>query len=185
MCKSLSHGGLIGFCFLSISLVAFAQPVTPPDLSVVYDSGRTVDATRYYAGRMRSSETPKNMAPLPAAPAAPARSLDLADNLPLRSAKLQPGQLEVRELEGLYTPFFVLGMDEQSLTWFEEAATTLAAMNATGFIVEAHSRSKWASLQAFARDHGIRVSLLNGDGLAKMYGFRTYPTVFVPPGGGQ
>ena len=182
MCKSLSQYGLMGFGLLSISLLAVAQPVTPPELSVVYDSGKTVDATRYYAGRMRSSETPRNIAPPPAAPARPARSLDLADNLPLLSEKLQPGQLEVRQLKGLYTPFFVLGMDEQSLTWFEHAASTLAEMNATGFIVQAHSRRKWASLQAYARDHGITVSLLNGDGLAKMYGFSTYPTVFVPLG---
>jgi integrating conjugative element protein (TIGR03765 family) len=85
----------------------------------------------------------------------------------------------------LYTPFFVLGMDEQSLTWFEDAVSALAEMNATGFIVQAHSRHKWASLQAYARDHGITVSLLNGDGLARMYGFSTYPTVFIPREGGQ
>jgi integrating conjugative element protein (TIGR03765 family) len=169
----------------SLSLLAVAQPIKTHAQNVVYDSGKTVDATRYYARRLRSGETPGYENTLPPAPARPERSLNLANNLPLLSAQLEPGQLEVREVVGLYAPFFVIGMDRQSLGWFEEAADTLAAMNATGFVVQADNRDEWLELKAHAQEHGIKVALLNGNGLAQMYGFNTYPTVFVGRGDAQ
>lgn len=179
MCRPLILRGVIACGVFSISLLASAQPMKSPALNVVYDSGKTVDAARYYAGRLRSSETPGTPLSAPPAPAKPQGSLNPADHLPLRTDDLVPGQLEVREVEGLYTPFFVLGMDAQSLGWFEEAADTLAAMNALGFVVEASNRQDWLALKAHAQEHGVQLSLLDGTGLASMYGFATYPTVFV------
>jgi len=185
MFNPLSERVLLACGIFSLSLLAVAQPIKTPAPNVVYDSGKTVDATRYYARRLRSSETPKNGITLPPAPARPERQLNLADNLPLLSDQLEPGQLEVREVDGLYTPFFVIGMDRQSLGWFDEAADTLAAMNATGFVVQAANRADWFELKAHAQEHGIKVALLNGNGLAQMYGFNTYPAVFVGKGEAQ
>lgn len=167
---------------LSLSLLAFAQPVRKPGLIVVYDSDKTVDATPYYGKRLRSRETPKKTTAVPPAPAQPPRSADLADNLPLVSHRLLPGQLEVKRLSQVTTPFFVMGMDEQSITWLLDAATALVQMNAVGFVVQADNRSDWLELEAFARGSGIQLSLLNGDGLAAMYGITTYPSVITGAG---
>lgn len=166
---------------LSLSLVSVAQPVvTFPTPTVVYDSGRTVDATPYYSKQRLSSETPKNASSVPTAPAQPASSLDLADRLPLRTQRLTPGPLTVHEIKGLVMPFFVIGMDRQSLGWFDDASDTLATMHATGLVIEASDRDAWLALQAQAAQRGIRLSLLNGDALANAYAFTTYPTVFMP-----
>ena len=176
---------------VSISQLTVAQPVQPIKAiqqsapTVIYDSGKTVDATRYTARRLRSREIPGNAIALPPAPDTPARSLKLADNLPLQSDQLKPGQLEIREVDGLPVPFFVLGTDPWSLRWFDEAADTLAAMNTIGFVVQATHRKDWLTLKALAQEHGIHVSLLNGNGLAHMYGFTTYPTVLVGTQGAQ
>lgn len=166
---------------LSLSLMSVAQPVISTQTpKVVFDSGRTVDATRYYSRQRFSSESPKNKPTLPSAPAQLALSLDLADRLPLTPQRLKPGTLRVLEVNGLVTPFFVIGMDDQSLEWFSDASDTLSAMHATGLVVEVSDRKAWFALQAHAAQRGIRLSLLNGDALATAYGFATYPTVFMP-----
>lgn len=165
--------------FTSISHFAVAQHNRKPALTVVYDSGKSVDATHYYGQRLRSSNTPKNPRTVPPAPTQPLRSVDLADNLPLLSQRLRPGPLVVREFEGVTSPFFIIGMDSQSLAWLEDAASVLAEMHAVGFVVQADNRNEWLNLQAFAADRGIRLSLLGGDGLADVYGITTYPSVIT------
>tara|TARA_R110001592_G_scaffold343029_1_gene633192 strand:+ start:36590 stop:37150 length:561 start_codon:yes stop_codon:yes gene_type:complete len=182
MNKFLSSGLILAVGFTSISLLAVAQPIRKPALTVVYDSGKSVDAAHYYGKRLRSSGTPKNTRTVPPAPARPLRSVDLADNLPLVSQRLRPGQLNVREFEGVVSPFFVMGMDPQSITWLEDAADVLAEMNAVGFVVQADNRSDWLDLKTFAEERGIRVSLLHGDGLADVYGLTTYPSVITGKG---
>lgn len=174
---TLNAIGFVGL--LSISLLCVAQPIRQPALTVVYDSGNTIDATPYYGKRLRSSEISNGGTVVPTAPIAPARSVDIADNLPLVSQRLSPGQLSVKQFEGVTTPFFVMGMDEQSLTWLEDAATVLVGLNAVGFVVQADNRKDWLQLERFASDHGIRLSLLNGDSLARKYGLTTYPSVIT------
>jgi len=167
----------------SLSLLSVAQPIIPTQTpKVVYDSGRTVDAVPYFSRQRLSSETQKKSSTVPPAPKRPAYSLDLADHLPLTSKLLRPGELTVHPIKGLYTPFFVIGMDRQSLGWFNEALDTLVQMRARGIVVEASDRDAWRSLQAEAAARGIRLSLLNGDSLASVYAFTTYPAVFVREG---
>lgn len=166
---------------LSLSLLSVAQPVvTTQTPAVVYDSGMTVDATPYFSRQRLSRETPKKLPPMPPAPAQPAHSLALADRLPLRTQQLKPGPLTVHEIKGLVMPFFVIGMDRQSLDWLYDASDTLAAMHASGIVVEVSDRDAWLALQAEAAQRGIRLSLLNGDSLATVYAFTTYPAVFMP-----
>ena len=166
-------------CFFSLSALCVAQPVLTTTPKVVYDSGRTVDATPFYSKQSIGGENPKVNSSVPPAPTMPSMSLDLADRLPLNSQLLTPGDLTVHDVKGLYTPFFVIGMDQQSLGWFNEALDVLVEMRAIGMVVEASDRDEWLALQAAAAQRGIRLSLLNGDSLATVYQFSTYPAVFV------
>lgn len=178
--QALSLCGLFALSSLSVAQTNLTR--TP---KVVYDSGRTVDAAQYFSRQRLSDENPLGNRDVPPAPTVPSRSLDLADHLPLTSQLLSPGELTIHPVKGLYTPFFVIGMDRQSLGWFNEALDTLVEMHATGIVVEASDPDAWRSLQAQAAERGIRLSLLNGDSLASVYEFTTYPAVFLREGSEQ
>jgi integrating conjugative element protein (TIGR03765 family) len=74
-----------------------------------------------------------------------------------------------------------MGMDPQSLTWFQQAADGLVEIGARGIVVQASNQSDWLDLQHKARQAGIDLMLLEGDALAQGYGITTYPVILIDP----
>lgn len=170
---------LIGAAALVSASTTLAQPVRNTTLTVVYDSGETIDAVRFYNKRLREDDESKLIESVPPAPIRPPNPVSMEERLPLVSQKLKPGRASILEFQNVHAPFFIMGMDRQSLNWFEEAVSTLHGMGAVGFVVEASNKSDWLHLERFAKNNGVKVSLLNGSSLASMYGITTYPSVII------
>lgn len=155
----------------AILAAVFAAGSAYAELQTVFDTGRTVDATQYYAGKVKADRV-RNP---------PSVATDFSDQarLPIQSERLRPGPATVLEVDGLLSPFFIMGMDVDSLRWFFLNAVTLQDMGASGVVVEAWHLQDWQELKAWAAQRGIVLSLLDGDPLASLYSITTYPTVMV------
>lgn len=156
----------------AILAAVFAAGSAHAELHIVFDSGHTVDATQYYAGNIKVDvdKTP---------PSVPVIPFSDQQRLPIQSEQLRPGPMTVLEVDGLLVPFFIMGMDADSMSWFSQNAEALQGMGASGVVVEAWNLQDWQALKAWAAQRGIALSLLDGDPLAALYRITTYPTVMV------
>jgi integrating conjugative element protein (TIGR03765 family) len=172
---------------LSYSLPASAQ--TPESahqhahgITVIYDAGKTVDATHYYKRltvQALQAERSFSSGPTIAVPTADIEGpVSLEQWFPLVSHTLRVGTPIHITAPHVYKPFFIIGMDSDSIAWMRRHYKTLAARQAQGVVVEASDWKKWLALKSEALREGITLSLLRGDGLAEMYNVSTYP-VFV------
>ena len=152
------------------SLLVQRQP------TVVYEGRNTIPAHPYYRRLKRKDAAGTRVAVPDGVGVRP-----LEQRLPLSSTRLAPGPPGVHTAAGLFTPIFVMGMDEASLTWFALAAAGLADIGARGVVVQANRLDHWRALQQQARTIGIELMLMQGDSLAQGYGIRTYPVVLMSP----
>ena len=169
---------------LSVSLLACVPGVATAESAVprlkptvVFEGRSTISAHPYF----RRIENRKETSAQITVPSDATTAITMEDRLPIAPTLLQVGTPEIKVIDGLVTPLFVMGMDDLSLTWFRDAAPGLANIGARGIVIEAASKSAWLDLKASAAAAGIDLLLMEGDSLAQGYNISTYPMVFVSP----
>lgn len=155
---------------------AFAQP---GPLIVVEDRGG-VSALPYYEALdlpPRTAQAPSRIEP----PAPPSGRIGQADMLPVRSARLSPGEVPRRAIAvpGI-TPFFLIGDDERSRAWLRQHAPVLRRLGAVGLVVNVASIEALAALRELAPD--LMLVPASGDELAERFGLRHYPVLITATG---
>lgn len=148
-------------------------------LIVVEDRGG-VSALPYYEAlnlQPRADQAPPRLE-VPRAPAGPASE---ADMLPVRSARLSPGDVPRRVIQapGL-TPFFLIGDDARSRAWLRQRAPALRELGALGLVVNVESADALAALRGLAT--GLTLAPVSGDDLAERLGLRHYPALVTATG---
>ncbi|PLW67778.1 DUF2859 domain-containing protein [Pseudohalioglobus lutimaris] len=170
-------------CSLWIALL-FIPGVTHADSplprhqpTVVFDGRSTISAKPYY----QRIEAGKGSTHQISAPKESMVIASIEDRLPITPTHIQVGTPDMKVVDGLVTPLFVMGMDDVSLRWFKEAAPGLESLGARGIVIEASNKSDWIDLKDSAAAAGIDLMLMEGDSLAQGYGVRFYPVVLVGP----
>nr|WP_228734622.1 integrating conjugative element protein [Xanthomonas euvesicatoria] len=163
---------------LATALPAFALAQSTP-LIVVEDRGG-VSALPYYEAldlQPRADQAPPRIE-VPRPPAGPASE---ADMLPVRSARLSPGEVPRRVIQapGL-TPFFLIGDDARSRAWLRQRAPALRELGALGLVVNVESVDALAALRGLAT--GLTLAPVSGDDLAGRLGLRHYPVLITATG---
>lgn len=172
----MRHNVLIIFCGLLLSGTAHAERViAPKQPTVVYEAPSTIPTWPYF--QRIQTDTQSSHLTMPAG----TQNVSLESRLPLQTTRLSVGQPQMKTIPGLITPLFIMGMDPQSLTWFQQAAGGLIELGARGIVVQANNQSDWLDLQNKARQAGIDLMLLEGDSLAQGYGITTYPVILIDP----
>ncbi len=151
------------------------------ETKVIYEAGKTINATRYYskitlieekaeknASDKRTLSVPRNDTKLP---------ITMSSMFPIRTENMGPGDPHTLEHKNIYIPFFIIGMDRGSIGWLQNNYKALSNMKANGIVVEASSFTDWTELKHEALQNGVMLTLLPGDGLADMYGISTYPVL--------
>lgn len=169
------RGLFLLFIAIPLSALYAAEP-----LIVVEDHGGT-SALPYYEAlnlQPRGSGVPRSPIPIPQIP----RSVDAeAQMLPVRSAKLSPGNVTRRVIEapGLQ-PFFLIGDDEVSHAWLRRHAASLYERNAAGLVVNVETMQELERLRALAP--GLQLWPVSADDLAERLRLRHYPALITATG---
>jgi len=168
---------LDGLLSLVASSAVFAQP---PPLVVVEDRGG-VPALPCYQALDLQPRTGGASSPRFDLPRLPNRRFGEADMLPVRSARLSPGDVARRVIQapGL-TPVFLVGDDDRSHAWLRQRAPALRDLGAVGLAVQVESPQALASLRALAP--GLILAPVSGDELAQRLGLRHYPVLVTATG---
>lgn len=172
----MRHNVLLSIYGLLLIGTAQAEPLIAPNQPTVVYEGMSVIPTWPYFQRLQP-DTRSNSIAVPEG----TQNLSLQDRLPLQTHALSVGQPQMKTIPGLITPLFIMGMDQTSLTWFQQAAGGLVELGARGIVVQADYLSDWLELKNGSRDAGIDLMLLEGDSLAQGYGITTYPVVLLDP----
>jgi len=168
---------------LAAALLAIAAPLVAiaqsAPLIVVEDRGG-VSALPYYEAldlQPRAGQMPPRL-DVPRPPTGPVSETAM---LPVRSARLSPGNVERRVIQapGL-TPFFLVGDDERSYAWLRQRAPALRELGAFGLVVNVESADALAALRRLAS--GLTLSPVSGDDLAERLGLRHYPALVTATG---
>lgn len=177
-------------CSASTLLIVLPLPLTAAEptgaadgaLIVVEDLGG-VSALPYY--RALNLQTPPRIQMEPKAalpiPEVPHTRFSEADLLPVRSARLTPGNVERRiiHVPGL-TPFFLIGDDARSRTWLRARIDSLRKLRAVGFVVNVDSLDALSSLRQLAS--GVTLAPASGDDLAQRLKLQHYPALITATG---
>lgn len=163
----------------TVTWPAWATQAPSEPLIVVEDRGGA-SALPYYEAlnlQPRTGRAPPRIE----VPRPPAGRYREADMLPVRSARLSPGDVPRRVIEapGL-TPFFLIGDDERSHAWLRRRAGALRELNAVGLVVNVASAEALAKLRALAPD--LTLAPASGDDLAGRLGLRHYPVLVTATG---
>ncbi|AGW91609.1 integrating conjugative element protein [Ralstonia pickettii DTP0602] len=164
---------------LLIAATAMAQSTTQP-LIVVEDRGG-VSALPYYQTLNPQGAGPaKPAAPMPA-PRIGGPAEAEAAMLPVRSARLSPGDEPRRVIRapGL-TPLFLIGDDDRSRAWLLQRRGALQELRAVGLVVNVASPEALAALRRLAP--GLMLSPASGDDMAQRLGIRHYPVLITSTG---
>lgn len=168
----------------SIGLLSLAAtpavPTQSPPLIVVEDRGG-VSALPYYQAldlQPLAGETPSPHIELPRPPS---HRFGEANMLPVRSARLSPGDVVGRVIQapGL-APLFLVGDDDRSRAWLRQRAAALRDLGAVGLVVQVESPQALAALRALAP--GLTLAPVSGDELAQRLGLRHYPVLVTATG---
>lgn len=169
---------------LGLSALIAAAPLpavqAAEPLIVVEDRGG-VSALPYYEAlnlQPRTGGVQRPPIPIPQIPL----SVDAeAQMLPVRSAKLSPGNVTRRIIEapGLQ-PFFLIGDDEVSHAWLRRHAASLHERNAAGLVVNVETMQRLEGLRGLAP--GLQLWPVSADDLADRLGLRHYPALITATG---
>ncbi|AER55480.1 MAG: integrating conjugative element protein [Burkholderiaceae bacterium] len=170
-------------CFWLYGLVsALAMPAAfgqSPPLVVVEDRGSTSALPYYEALNLQ----PRTDRPTPRidVPRPPATRFSEADMLPVRSARLSPGDVSRRVIQapGL-KPIFLVGDDDRSRAWLSKRADALRALGAMGLVVNVETVEGLRTLRQLVP--GVPIAPAAGDDLAARLGLRHYPVLVTATG---
>jgi integrating conjugative element protein (TIGR03765 family) len=101
--------------------------------------------------------------------------------LPVRSARLTPGEVPRRALDlpGM-APLFLIGADAASLAWLAQHAPALKRLGANGLAVEIADAKALQRIQAAAP--GLSIWPVSGDDIAERLELEHYPVLITPTG---
>lgn len=173
---------LLVLASLPLALIAASASIeTAAPLVVVEDHGG-VSALPYY--QALAIQAPGGAEPSASAPLLPVpdSSIDAeARMLPVRSARLTPGNEPSRTIRapGL-TPLFLVGDDDRSRAWLRERGQALQSLHAAGMVVNVASPQALAALRRLVP--GLTLSPASGDDLAQRLGIRHYPLLITATG---
>lgn len=125
--------------------------------------------------------TPPAMATESAAPVEQPDPRTLNWVLPVRSARLSPGEVPRRALDlpGM-APLFLVGADAASLAWLAQHAPALKRLGAHGLAVEVADAAALQGIQAIAP--GLAIWPVSGDDIAERLALEHYPVLITPTG---
>ncbi|MGB5860531.1 integrating conjugative element protein [Pseudomonas aeruginosa] len=163
-------------CLLLVCLPVLVQADT---LIVVDDRGGT-SALPYYEA-LNLQPRAGVSAPGIEMPRPPAKAVNEASMLPVRSMRLSPGVVARRVIEapGL-PPFFLVGDDQRSHVWLQQRALRLRELGAVGLVVNISSADSLDALRALLPE--LPLSPVAGDDLAERLGLRHYPVLITATG---
>lgn len=163
-----------------LSVVGSPALAGQPPLVVVEEHGGT-SALHYYQALDLPLRQGQPSSPPISAPSPGDRTFSEADMLPVRSARLSPGDEMRRVIQapGL-TPAFLIGDDERSRAWLHERRAALHELGAIGLVVNVGSAEALAALRELAPD--LTLSPVSGDDLAQRLGLRHYPVLITATG---
>ncbi len=171
------------FCVVAALAVSIWLPIAAiaqsPPLVVVEDRGGT-SALPYYEALNLQPRTDRP-APRIAAPSTPTRRFSEADMLPVRSARLSPGEVSRRVIQapGL-KPIFLIGDDDRSRVWLRQRANALRELGAVGLVVNVETAEGLRALRQLVP--GLSLAPMAGDDLAVRLGLRHYPVLVTATG---
>ncbi len=152
-------------------------------LIVIHEGANTVSAAPYYQkfkakqqaldSALKNTQRPTLVKPTLRA------AVNVRAFFPVVSPSLRPGVPTIKRIAKLTQPLFLIGMDDQSMIWLRDNFAQLKTMVATGIVVNAAQYGRFAQLQANAARLGVEINALGGEGIARMYGVRTYPVLLV------
>ncbi|CAH0649836.1 integrating conjugative element protein [Pseudomonas putida] len=125
--------------------------------------------------------TPPAMATESAAPVEQPDPRTLNWMLPVRSARLTPGEVPRRglDLPGML-PLFLVGADATSLAWLAQHAPALKRLGANGLAVEVPDAAALQRIQAIVPE--LAIWPVSGDDIAERLELEHYPVLITPTG---
>ncbi|MCW5233401.1 integrating conjugative element protein [Verminephrobacter eiseniae] len=169
------------------SIIPTATVAQSAPLIVVEDRGGA-SALPYYEGLNPQPRTgqaglvpPRIDAPhAPATPPSPQAGSEAA-MLPVRSARLSPGEVTRRVIRapGLM-PLFLVGDDDRSRAWLRLRAPALRELGALGLVVNVESAEALAALRRLAP--GLTLAPASGDEFAERLNLHHYPALITATG---
>ena len=149
-------------------------------LIVVEDRGG-MSALAYYQALNPQDAEPSNAPVPPPAPRVSSPADAEAAMLPVRSARLSPGDEPRRVIRapGL-TPLFLVGDDDRSRAWLKQRRAALQQLGAVGLVVNAATPEALVVLRRLAPN--LMLSPASGDDLAQRLGIRHYPVLITATG---
>lgn len=151
------------------------------ELLIVVDDHGGVSALPYYEALNLQPRTGAVQRPPIPIPQLPSTMDGEAQMLPVRSAKLTPGNVTRRVIEapGLQ-PLFLIGDDEVSHAWLRRHAVSLRERNAAGLVVNVETKQRLERLRGLAP--GLQLWPVSADDLAERLGLRHYPVLITATG---
>jgi len=151
------------------------------ELKVIHSGGNTIDARQYYKSLTTQETQAKTVmsTTVPLIEPKPTRSepVSMEEFFPIKTQGMGPGEPQSLRVNNLYSPFFIISMDNWSVNWMRQNYAALSEMRAYGVVVEADDWAKWEAVKSEALSNGITLTLLPGDELASMYGIDSYPVL--------
>ena len=157
-----------------------ATKSSSPPLIVVEDKGGT-SALPYYRALNPQDTQPGQPTTLQPVPRIGSPAKAEAAMLPVRSARLTPGDEPRRVIRapGL-TPLFLVGDDDRSRDWLQQRGKDLQALRAVGLVVNVATPEALAALRRLAP--GLVLLPVSGDDLAQRLGIKHYPVLITATG---
>lgn len=162
--------------FLSISLLVVSTNVAA--LSVIYDSGRTVDIRPYLDDiappNINQQDYLRKVKSLEASQKARASGTKY---YPIKTPELSPGRVIARKvtLPTFTSPLCLIGDDKMSLTWLIKLAPKLAQFNTTCLLVNVRNEKRLNAIRKMAP--AISIIPANATELAKKIHVTHYPVL--------
>lgn len=170
----------LNFMFSLIFL--FSQDaMSEPD--VIYDSGRTISASKYKSLFKELKEIPdfgKNWALSKANKFNPNVDPSNAKNwLPIKTSKLTPGYVKAKPVQfnNMLNPICIIGSDQKSLQWIQKYHDVLIKNEAICWLVQASNINDVKKVVETL--DGIPMSPSDGDALSDFFSLSHYPVLIT------
>ena len=154
---------------------------TAPQPLIVVEYRGGVSALPYYQALHPQDAGPDQPPVATPVPRAGNSAVAEAAMLPVRSARLSPGDEPRRVIRapGLL-PLFLVGDDDRSRAWLRQRRAALQELRAMGLVVNVATPEALVTLRRLAP--GLMLSPISGDDLAQRLGIRHYPVLITATG---